>query len=90
MHIDEPVDLDERIKEAARQAIVGSGSREITYTDQYHFPDSERVRIHFKGIGKRFGVDILVGGHPDFPSDTSLNVLTKQITQELLKHNQNN
>lgn len=90
MQTNESMDLDELTKQAARQAIIESGSQGTTYDGQYRFPDSEKVRVHYKGSDKPVSVDIFYGGHPDFPSDTSLDVLTKQLTQELLKLKQNN
>ena len=90
MQMNESMDLNERIKQAARQAVIESGIQRTTYDGHNWSQDSARVRVHYKGPDKYFGVDILCGGHPNFPSNTSLDVLTKQITQELLKRQQSN
>jgi hypothetical protein len=89
MDINESMNLDEQIKQAAKQAVIESNIQDTAYDGQYMFQDSERVRVHYKGPNRRFSVDIFYGGHPNFPADTSLDVLTKQLTQELLKHERN-
>ena len=82
------MDFNNCIKEAARQAVVDKPN--LAYDGQYLFPESERVRVHFKEQGKgRFSVDIFAGGHPDFKGITTVEVLTKQIAQELIKNKHN-
>lgn len=83
------MDLNDRIKEAARQSVINEPN--LAYNGQYSAPESEKVCVHFMERGdKGFSVDIFPGGHPDFKGITTVDVLTKQIMQELIKNKQNN
>jgi len=83
------MNLNDRIEEAARRAVIDQPN--LAYYGQFLFHESERVRVHFKEHGKEsFSVDIFQGGHPDFKGIDTVEVLTEQINQELMKIKQNN
>lgn len=75
--------LEDRVEEAAK--IAATGFEGIEYDGLYRHLDTERVDIHFRQGSHYFGVQILTGGHPEYPARTNVEVLTDQITRELLK-----
>ncbi len=77
--------LDDRIREAANLAISQMGLEGVQYDVLYRHQDTERVEVHFRQGSNYFGIQILTGGHPDHPAETSVKVLTEQIITELRK-----
>ena len=77
------MDLEERIRQAARAAIIEVGIDGVEYDTLYRHPDSDRVEVHFREGTRYFGVQILLGAHPEHSANTSVEVLTDQISTAL-------
>jgi hypothetical protein len=79
------MELDERFEQAAAAAIARLGLVGVEYDSLYRHPDSERVDVHLEEGTDHFGVQILLGGHPQSAADTSIDAITDQIATELNK-----
>jgi hypothetical protein len=81
------MDLDQRIAEAARQAISELELSAVEYDSLYLHQDSERVTVHFREGQSYFSIEIIPGNHPDpeLSPQTGVEVLTDQIAIELRK-----
>jgi hypothetical protein len=80
------MDLDERIGEAANEAVTRLALNGVEYESQYIHQDSERVTVHFVKGTFRFEVTIILGDHPVLFAQTSVEALTDQIADALREH----
>lgn len=78
------MDLRGRIRRAAVEAIEAAGLEGVAYHSLSIHPELEWARVHFTTLkSEYFTVEVLLGGRPEQPVNTTVKALREQIVAAL-------
>ena len=78
------MDLNGRIRQAAVEAIEALGLEGVAFYGLYIEQELGWAHVHFRTLaGEYFSVKILLGGYPEQPANTTVEVLWEQIVTAL-------
>lgn len=78
------MDLKGRIRRAAVEAVEAVGLEGVAYDSLYIDPQLAWAYVHFRTLkGETFTVEILLGGRPEQPVNTTVKAFREQIVAAL-------